>query len=278
MAAFVASVLSFIFGRAVGSKVSYAIPKPLVRHVIISKEEIDKFSEVVVIGDVHGCYDELLSMLQMLKDNNENRILKIFVGDLVNKGPKSKEVIQLFMKSREDMISVRGNHDDVVIDQYVNIIEKNPEELRAKNEWMKDLTREEVDYLISLPYSIRVPSLNSIIVHAGILPGTEVETMSDQDIVSMRNVISAMSEFGEVVYEATKGTKQGTAWAKLHKGPEHIYFGHDARRKLQQEPFATGLDTGCVYGGELTGIFIHGRRKGSFIKVPAIRPHVPVDE
>jgi hypothetical protein len=280
MAAFLASVVSLILSRALGTSapVIRFVPRPPVHHVVLPKEFIERFQEVVVIGDVHGCYDELMSLLDILKEGSDGKILKVFVGDLVNKGPKSKEVIQLLMKNREDMLSVRGNHDVVVIDQCVNIIEKCPHELKKKNEWMKNLTQEEVDYLISLPYSIKIPHLKSIIVHAGILPGVRVEDMSDRDIVSMRNVVTKMDPVsGEVIQTPSTGTKEGTAWAKLHRGADHIYFGHDARRKLQQELFATGLDTGCVYGGDLTGVFIHGKRKGTLVKVHSIKPHVPVD-
>lgn len=131
MAAFVASILSIVFGKALGKKVSPTglIPRPLISHIVLSKDLIRKFNEVVVIGDVHGCYDELLDLLKIIQEGAEGRststdkILKIFVGDIVNKGPKSRQVLELFMKNREDMLSVRGNHDEVVIDQYVNVIQ-----------------------------------------------------------------------------------------------------------------------------------------------------------
>ena len=63
-----------------------------------------------VIGDVQGCYDELISICKRIKFN-PNKDLIIFAGDLVNRGPKSLEVLNFCLKYKNSVKSVMGNHD-----------------------------------------------------------------------------------------------------------------------------------------------------------------------
>ena len=67
---------------------------------------------VMIIGDVHGCFVELQEMLQ--NDYRRHSDTLIFVGDLVNKGPMSVEVVQFVRNEVEHhgALCVRGNHED----------------------------------------------------------------------------------------------------------------------------------------------------------------------
>ena len=64
------------------------------------------------------------------------------------------------------------------------------------------------------------------------------------------------------------------AWAATWTGPQHIIFGHDAKRGLQtqQSPWTVGLDTGAVYGNTLTGIILPAR---TFVSIPAQQVYCP---
>lgn len=246
-------------------------------HVVLDENYLNKFDEIVVIGDIHGCYDEFKELLAKVHNDspsgNPEKCLKILVGDLVNKGPKNRKVLQACRDIYPNsIIAVRGNHDEIVLAQHKKFKETR-EPLLPKNKWIESLPSRYVSYLGLLPYSISIPTLNCIIVHAGIDPSKEdpVRETPNDLLITIRNiVVERDSKTNETSYRCTKSGKEGAAWATFWPGPQHVYFGHDARRRLQNDhEFATGLDTGCVYGDRLSYIYIKGSKKGEISYVKA---------
>lgn len=121
-----------------------------------------------------------------------------------------------------------------------------------------------------LPYTISIPSFKTTVVHAGLVPNVPLEQQSFADMVTMRNVLKTESPAESPSFsfsdngtsDSWEGSSKGNAgesWAKIwsdhcERGnslQHHVYFGHDAKRGLQQYKYATGLDTGCCYGKPL---------------------------
>lgn len=219
----------------------------------------------MIVGDVHGCYDELVELL----DKNNARgphICVIFVGDLMNKGPKSAQVVKL---AREiGAYCVRGNHEEVSLAEWQKF-KTDPSTMSEKFSWLHNLSAEDIEWTMELPFSIRIPSRKIIVVHAGMVPGIEVEEQRPDHLLHMRDVIydTDRSRWRSL----RKPQVDSIPWGKQWPGPEHVYFGHDARREFQSYNFATGLDTACVYGGALTAVFPEEGANGG--RVVAVKAH-----
>lgn len=254
----------FVAGRQMQLQTQYPVPLPKEIHKVLDSDVIAN-KQVLIVGDVHGCCDELQELLTKANYNAKD-VIVIFAGDLINKGPKSLETLKLVREMGTSAYSVRGNHEDRVLYEWFEG-QKSPFPYSKKYQWVEQLTVDDIGFITELPYSISIPSLNTIIVHGGILPSLPLCKQQPVDMVTMRNVV--LQDDGS--YKALEDRDEGEAWASIWKGPQHIYFGHDARRGLQIHPFATGLDTGCLYGKELTGIFISGSRK--MISVNAKMPY-----
>lgn len=245
-------------------------PKFLPRnsHVTISSSQLKP--NVLFIGDVHGCKQELDRLLSAYgyEKKKENTTL-IFVGDLVNKGPASMEVLR-FVKNTKSLC-VRGNHEQSALAVALGL-----KPMKAGREWTNSLNFDDVAWLRQLPYTITIPSMNIKVVHAGLVPGLPTEEQPLKDILTMRNLIQEQDQTMEVERKLRKETNlttppnqehdiktsqsvqcrhfsedqisgqccirwkpsesvdEGVAWASEWKGPEKIVFGHDAMRRLQQ--------------------------------------------
>lgn len=226
----------------------YLLPVPVTKHVTVKEDELAG-RKLLVVGDVHGCYDELVELLDKCNGRSPD-ICTVFVGDLMNKGPKSAEVVKLVREING--YCVRGNHDECSLRVWQNY-QAGEGPLHPRFEWMRKLSKEDLEWLSQLPYTLRFPSRKIIISHAGLVPGVELENQSLDDLLHMRDV---SFDDQTLRFSGHKHPNVDTQpWAETWDGLYHVYFGHDARRRFQDCPKATGLDTGCVYGGSLTAVF-----------------------
>ena len=218
----------------------------------------------IFIGDVHGCLDELRMLLRKVELRAGDAV--VLVGDLVAKGPDSAGVVAY---ARElSALCVRGNHDEAVL-RYRRAQQQNQEPPKLKKGHVavaRSLCEPDWAYLEALPLWLQFPALGALVVHAGLVPALALTQQEPDMLMNMRSIRSDGSPSSKM--------DEGRPWASLWRGPEHIVFGHDAVRGLQQYPFATGLDTGCVYGRELTALLLPEKK---LVSVEARRVYKEID-
>jgi hypothetical protein len=209
----------------------------------------------LVVGDLHGCYDELVALLDAARLGAEDRV--VCVGDLVTKGPKSREALELFMSDAR-FTSVLGNHDRALLAYWRG--EREKKTLKdAQRKCAKELKegRERYSaYLETLPTYVDLGS--HVVVHAGLRPGVPLEEQSIEDLTELRTL-------GE-----DRASREGKRWYKVYDGEKLALFGHWPGKWPRRGPRALGLDTGCVYGNRLTAYVVE---TGALISVPALRAY-----
>ncbi|HYK20040.1 MAG TPA: metallophosphoesterase [Pyrinomonadaceae bacterium] len=207
----------------------------------------------IVIGDIHGCYDELIELLNRVTFAPEDRV--VAVGDLTVKGPKSREVLDLFSNDPR-FWSVLGNHDLALVRHWRG---ENVSLKASQAAVLADLQAPDdhyLKYLASLPLLINLDS--HVVVHAGVRPGVPLEEQAAEDLVQLRTL-------GE-----DRTSRKGIPWYEVYDGSPTVLFGHWPASKPRRGKHALGLDTGCVYGGQLTAYVIE---TGEFFSVAAARAY-----
>ncbi|KPN31257.1 diadenosine tetraphosphatase [Halolamina pelagica] len=175
----------------------------------------DEYDELYVVGDVHGSFAELETLLEELSLGPNDMV--VFVGDLIRKGPHSPEVIDL-VRERDDLISVRGNNEQKLLRG-----EKDPD-------WLREGDR---PFFESLPVAISFE--DALVVHGGVDPSRPLAEHSIEDLLTMR---------------APAGDGyDGPFWYEAYDGPHRVFFGHTVHERPVVREHAVALDTGCVYGG-----------------------------
>lgn len=198
-----------------------------------------------VIGDIHGCYEELVKLLENIKgDLTKDKI--IFLGDYIDRGPKSFQVIKLLMElqekySKDHIVLLRGNHEQMAID---NIKRGYHSPFNGYDTTLRDFKRNNESIDLYLDFFQSLPLYHEdedfIYVHGGIRPGLDMDNQIEGDLLWIR----------EEFFNSNKTFDKP------------IIFGHTPTKYLTGSwtPFIKkdriGIDTGCVYGGHLTAIGI----------------------
>ena len=260
-------------------------------HILRSPEEIDA-AEIVreplwnnrksehgpfdLIGDVHGCFDELLELLAALGyetgrsagawHHPAGRKL-VFVGDLVDRGPKVPEVVRLVRDSVEfgSALCVPGNHDikfmrkiwgkDV---QITHGLAESLAQFEAYEQHYRGFTRIAAEFIDSLVSHYVLDAGKLVVAHAGLQ-----EAMHGRGSGAVRE----FALFGETTGETDEfGLPIRYNWAAEYRGAATVVYGHTPVPEPEWLNRTINIDTGCVFGGKLTALRYPERE---LISVPA---------
>jgi len=196
------------------------------------------------IGDVHSCADELEELCDRAALVTGDRV--VFTGDLLSRGPKPQQVLRLFRQLGAR--AAVGNHEQRLLDAHRARArgEKGPRLGGSHQAIVNELLPEDWELLAALPLFVDVPEHGVVVAHAGIDPSLPLSAQDPWVVTHVRSIDA----------DGKPSEKWGRLWGETYQGPEHIVFGHNARKRVQLHDFATGLDTGCVYGGRLTGMLL----------------------
>lgn len=188
--------------------------------------------------------------------------------------------------ARSGIMTVRGNHDDRGVRiwrEWKNEGVAPPN--RGDFAWVRQVDATHEDYLVNIPFTIRLEAYGVVVVHGGLLPGVPLAEQDMRTVYTIRDVaprhpppfgLFSWARERRVLREAVQSgqihvppayqlealerpgeAKENTRpWAGQYVGPDHVIFGHASSRSLQLEPFATGIDTACVAGGYLSACIL----------------------
>jgi hypothetical protein len=194
----------------------------------------------IVVGDVHGCAGELESLLDHVRFVSGDQV--VLVGDLVARGPDSRGVLALARQT--GALTVRGNHEEKLL-----AWRRRGGSLGEHHAHVaSSLSDEDWRMLEDMPLWVDLPDHGLRVVHAGVVPGEAIEQTPVGALLRMRT-IDREGRWSDAV-------GAGPLWGSIYEGPPHVAFGHNARAELQLWPWATGLDTACVYGGRLSALVL----------------------
>lgn len=215
-----------------------------------------------IIGDVHGCFDELVELLIKLGYSERaggawghDERKAIFVGDLVDRGPKIPEVVRLVMKSVKAgaALCVPGNHDMKFMRkvwgknvQITHGLADSLSQFEAYEQHYRGFSRVAAEFIDDLVSHYVLDEGKLVVAHAGMK-----EEMQGRGSGAVRE----FALFGETTGETDEfGLPIRYNWAAEYRGRATVVYGHTPVPEPEWLNRTINIDTGCVFGGNLTAL------------------------
>jgi protein phosphatase len=237
-----------------------------------------------LIGDVHGCLDELARLLEKLgytvacqpdidgcpcvTATPPPGRLAVFVGDLVDRGPDVPGVLRLVidMARRGHALCVLGNHDNKLLRKLaghdVKVSHGLMESLRQLEGASEDFTERVRAFLADLPHHLVLDRGKLVVAHAGLRQDLQGRTSSR---------VRSFALFGDTTGERDGyGLPVRRDWAAEYHGHAAVVYGHTPVAEAVWVRRTINIDTGCVFGGRLTALRYP---EEELVEVPAVRTY-----
>ncbi|MFD2045363.1 bis(5'-nucleosyl)-tetraphosphatase PrpE [Ornithinibacillus salinisoli] len=237
--------------------------------------------KIDVIGDVHGCYDELCSLFHELGYQQENNIyshpdirLPIFVGDITDRGPASIQTIRLVYEmvvEQKKAKYVPGNHCNKLYRFFLgnNVqqkhgLETTVAEFKSLDTKMQEKVRNQFITLYEqAELYLTIPEADLIVAHAGI---------KESYIGRYDKKVKTFVLYGDTSGEFDDdGRPIRRDWAMQYNGDRWIVYGHTPVQSPRIINKTINIDTGCVFGNTLTAFRLPEEKT---VSVPSNQPFI----
>lgn len=215
-----------------------------------------------IIGDVHGCCDELVQLLTQLGYEKNSDGYKppegrkaVFVGDLVDRGPKIPETVRLVkeMVEARHALCVPGNHDIKFVRairgrdvKLTHGLDDSLRQFKTYDETAAGFSRTAADFLDKLVSHYVLDDGKLVVAHAGMK-----EEMQGRGSGKVRE----FALYGETTGETDEyGLPVRYNWAAEYRGKAMVVYGHTPVAEPEWLNRTINIDTGCVFGGRLTAL------------------------
>jgi protein phosphatase len=234
-----------------------------------------------IVGDLHGCFDELIELLEKLgylvgRDGSAFSLTHpagrrvVFVGDLVDRGPNSPDVLRLVQSAVKSGagLCVAGNHDvklaKALSGREVKVSHGLEQSLRQLELESPEFRKGVAEFLAGLISHYVLDGGRLVVAHAGLS-----EELHGRSSAKVRG----FAMYGETTGETDEfGLPVRYNWAKDYRGRPTVVYGHTPVPEAEWLNNTICLDTGCVFGGKLTALRYPERE---LVSVPARREYYP---